>query len=74
MVSRVGVWEAAKWVARVREETCPSCSRSVILKTNMNGGHFGEGGRFGQYEEAAFEYAFLIKVIGMLDVKQPEVS
>ncbi|GMH01817.1 hypothetical protein Nepgr_003656 [Nepenthes gracilis] len=46
--SRVGVWEAAKWVAKVREITCTNCSRSVILKTEMNGGHFAEGGRFGQ--------------------------
>ncbi|XP_020109536.1 uncharacterized protein LOC109724948 isoform X1 [Ananas comosus] len=62
--SRVGVWEAAKWVAKVREMTCPSCSRSVILRTNMHGGHFGEGGRFSHCDDAAFEYAFLIKVIG----------
>ncbi|KAL5987470.1 hypothetical protein ACLOJK_035218, partial [Asimina triloba] len=65
----VGVWEAAKWVARVREMTCPECSFSVILKTNMSGGHFGEGGRFQQIEEAAFEYAFFIKAIGMLEGK-----
>ncbi|KAM7487538.1 hypothetical protein LguiB_025022 [Lonicera macranthoides] len=59
--SRVGVWEAAKWVAKVRDSTCSSCSSSVILKTNMRGGHFGEGGRFSQCEETAFEYAFLMK-------------
>lgn len=61
--SRVGVWEAAKWVARVRENICPTCSASVILKTNMSGGHFGEGGRFSHCEDTAFEYAFLVKVI-----------
>ncbi|XP_058112464.1 uncharacterized protein LOC131255693 [Magnolia sinica] len=72
--SRVGVWEAAKWVAKVREITCPSCSRSLILKTNMSGGHFGEGGCFRQCEEVAFEYAFLIKSIGMLNGKQDEAS
>ncbi|KAK9162534.1 hypothetical protein Syun_003436 [Stephania yunnanensis] len=66
--SRVGVWEAAKWVAKVRGKMCHSCSRSVILKTNLSGGHFGEGGRFGQCEEAAFEYAFLMKVTGALEV------
>lgn len=65
--SRVGVWEAAKWVAKVRDITCSSCSRSVILKTNMSGGHFGEGGRFGQCEETTYEYAFLMKVMGSLD-------
>ncbi|XP_010261180.1 PREDICTED: uncharacterized protein LOC104600060 [Nelumbo nucifera] len=63
--SRVGVWEAAKWVAKLRESTCSSCSQSVILKTNMSGGHFGEGGRFSHCEEVAFEYAFLMKVVGM---------
>ncbi|XP_021912299.1 uncharacterized protein LOC110826029 isoform X3 [Carica papaya] len=62
--SRVGVWEAAKWVAKVRDSTCSSCSGSVILKTNMSGGHFGEGGRFAQSEETAYDYAFLMKVLG----------
>ncbi|XP_071708956.1 uncharacterized protein [Rutidosis leptorrhynchoides] len=67
--SRVGVWEAAKYVSRIRENTCLSCSRSVILKTNMSGGHFGEGGRSGQCEELAYEYAFLVKVMGQSDGK-----
>ncbi|KAJ4874619.1 Prolyl oligopeptidase family protein [Raphanus sativus] len=62
--SRVGVWEGAKWVAKIRESTCHDCSRAVILKTNMSGGHFGEGGRYAQCEETAFDYAFLIKVMG----------
>ncbi|KAG7979052.1 hypothetical protein I3843_05G110800 [Carya illinoinensis] len=61
--SRVGVWEAAKWVAQVRESTCSDCSRAVILKTNMTGGHFGEGGRYSQCEETAYDYAFLMKVL-----------
>ncbi|XP_057543119.1 uncharacterized protein LOC130821389 [Amaranthus tricolor] len=64
---RVGVWEAAKWVAKIREKTCADCSRAVILKTEMNGGHFGEGGRYGQSEERACEYAFLMKVMGLFD-------
>lgn len=64
--SRVGVWEAAKWVAKVRDRMCSACSHSVILKTNMTGGHFGEGGRYSQCEETAYDYAFLIKVCGGL--------
>ncbi|GAA0139791.1 serine protease [Lithospermum erythrorhizon] len=55
--SRVSIWEAAKWVAKVRDLTCRNCSSSVILRTNMTGGHFGEGGRSGQCEEAAFDAA-----------------
>ncbi|CAN8236042.1 unnamed protein product [Cochlearia groenlandica] len=62
--SRVGVWEGAKWVAKIRDSTCRGCSRGVILRTNMSGGHFGEGGRYAQCEETAFDYAFLIKVMG----------
>ncbi|CAN1137423.1 Protease 2 [Linum perenne] len=62
--SRVGVWEAAKWVARLRDVTCPSCSRSVVLKTSMNSGHFGEGGYYSQCEETAYEYAFLMEAVG----------
>uniref|UniRef100_A0A5B7BPF8 Prolyl endopeptidase n=1 Tax=Davidia involucrata TaxID=16924 RepID=A0A5B7BPF8_DAVIN len=71
--SRVGAWEAAKWVAKVRDTTCSSCSHSVILKTNMSGGHFGEGGRFGQCEETAYEYAFLMKVMGISDTRSEQV-
>ncbi|VFQ85461.1 unnamed protein product [Cuscuta campestris] len=60
--SRVGVWEAAKWVAKVRDEACSMCSPSVVLRAEMSGGHLREGGRFGHCEEAAYEYAFLMKV------------
>lgn len=58
---RVGVWEAAKWVAKVRDTTCPSCSSAVILQTSMDEGHFGGGGRFASCREKAYDYAFLIK-------------
>ncbi|XP_051146105.1 uncharacterized protein LOC127261771 isoform X2 [Andrographis paniculata] len=61
--SRVGVWEAAKWVAKIRDISCPDCSSSVILKTDMAGGHFGEGGRYAHCLETAYEYAFLMKAI-----------
>ncbi|XP_022881867.1 uncharacterized protein LOC111398932 isoform X4 [Olea europaea var. sylvestris] len=61
--SRVGVWEAAKWVAKIRDTACSSCSSSVILQTNMSGGHFREGGRFAQCLETAYEYAFLMKIM-----------
>ncbi|KAF9674210.1 hypothetical protein SADUNF_Sadunf10G0103900 [Salix dunnii] len=62
--SQVGVWEAAKWVARTRDIACSHCSRSVILKTNLTGGHFGEGGCYSQCEETAYDYAFLMKTMG----------
>lgn len=62
--SRVGVWEAAKWVAKVRDSGCSVCSRSVILRTDMNAGHFSEGGYFQHLKETAYDYAFLMKVVG----------
>ncbi|PIM97077.1 Oligopeptidase B [Handroanthus impetiginosus] len=62
--SRVGVWEAAKWVAKMRDTACSSCSSAVILRTNINGGHFQEGGRFTHCWETAYEYAYLMKVVG----------
>ncbi|KAJ8774541.1 hypothetical protein K2173_016987 [Erythroxylum novogranatense] len=65
--SRVGVWEPAKWVARIRDCTCHDCSLSVIMKTNMSGGHFGEGGSYSYCKEAAYDYAFLIKTLGGLN-------
>lgn len=55
---------------KVRESTCPRCSCSVILKTNMAGGHFGEGGRYAQCEEAAYDYAFLFKAMGLLKIEK----
>ncbi|OIW02209.1 hypothetical protein TanjilG_21862 [Lupinus angustifolius] len=61
----VGVWEGAKWVAKVRDSTCSNCSRAVIMKTSMIGGHFGEGGHYGQCDETAYEYAFLMKAFGI---------
>lgn len=64
--SRVGVWDASKWVAKVRDRTCSNCSQSIILKTNMSGGHFSDCGRFGHSEETAYEYAFLMKTMGLI--------
>lgn len=62
--SRVGVWEAAKWVARVREYMPVNCYQPILLKTNMHSGHFGEGGRYEHCKDTSFEYAFLIKMMG----------
>ena len=56
-------------MAKVRDSTCFECSRAVILKANMTGGHFGEGGRYVQCEEMAYDYAFLMKVLGMWNNK-----
>ena len=37
----------------------------LLLKTNMGGGHFGKSGRYERFRETAFEYAFVLKVLGL---------
>jgi oligopeptidase B len=60
---RVHYWEPAKWAARLR--VTKTGDGLLLLKTNMGAGHGGASGRYGRYEELAFEYAFLIDRVGI---------
>lgn len=55
---RVSYWEPAKWVALLRETK--QDNNIVLLKTNMDSGHFGTTGRFNYLKEIAFDYAYMI--------------
>jgi oligopeptidase B len=55
---RVSYWEPTKWVAKIREKKTDS--NIVLLKTNMDSGHFGTTGRFNYLKEIAFDYAYMI--------------
>jgi oligopeptidase B len=60
---RVQYWEPAKWVAKLRRiKQNPS---RVLLKTNMTAGHSGASGRYDLLHETAFEYAFILDVVGL---------
>jgi oligopeptidase B len=59
--SRVNYWEPAKWAARLR--AARTDKNLLLLKTNFAAGHEGASGRFEYIEDAAFEYAFLIKCL-----------
>ena len=62
--SRVQYWEAAKWVARLRATRTDD--NLLLLKTEMDAGHGGMSGRYQALHDVALEYAFLLKVLGIV--------
>jgi oligopeptidase B len=61
--TRVGYWEPAKWVARLR--AVKTDDNTILLKTSMGAGHGGLSGRYRRIEETAFEFAFILNVLGI---------
>ncbi len=61
--SQVQYWEPAKWIAKLR--TMKKDNNVLLLKTNMEAGHGGASGRYKRYREIAFEYAFLLQLLGV---------
>lgn len=57
---RFGVWESAKWVARVRELTIYDPKRPVLLNLTTD---IVEDNKYLQTKELAMETAFLIKMM-----------
>jgi oligopeptidase B len=55
---RVGYWEPAKWVAKLR--ATKTDKNTLLLKTNMGAGHGGSSGRYDYLKEMAFRYAFML--------------
>ena len=60
---RVQYWEPAKWTAKLRSHKTDT--NLLLLKTKMSAGHGGPSGRYERLREKAFEYAFLLDVLGM---------
>ncbi|CAN5256017.1 oligopeptidase B [soil metagenome] len=63
----VGFWEAAKWTARLREYN--TSSNTILLKTSMDGGHSGSSNYTAQLKDVAFEYAFILDILGLKNKK-----
>ncbi|MDX6751638.1 S9 family peptidase [Geminicoccaceae bacterium 1502E] len=62
--SRVTYWEPAKFVARLRATKADD--NLLLLRTNMDAGHFGKSGRFDALRELAEQYVFVFRCFGML--------
>ena len=60
---RVGFWEPAKWVARLRDRTAGT--RPIQLQTELGAGHGGPSGRYHAWRKEAYELAFLLGELGV---------
>lgn len=57
---RVAYWEPAKFTAKLREYN--RGKNIILLKTEMNQGHFGGHDRYKYLKELAFQYVFVLKM------------
>jgi oligopeptidase B len=55
---RVGYWEPAKWVAKLR--AAKTDDHILVLKTDLGAGHGGPSGRYDAWRDEAFVLAFVI--------------
>jgi oligopeptidase B len=62
---RVSYAEPAKWVARLRESTTGDAD--ILLNTDIHASHAGPSGHLRQCEQAAFEFAWVIDILGLAD-------
>ncbi|MDQ1452369.1 MAG: oligopeptidase [Acidobacteriaceae bacterium] len=61
--SQVMYWEPAKYVAKLR--TLKQDKNPLLLYTNMAAGHGGASGRYDYLREIAFDYAFILRTLGV---------
>jgi oligopeptidase B len=61
--SQVMYWEPAKYVAKLR--TLKTNDTLLLLHINMDAGHGGASGRYDYLKEIAFDYAFLLRELGV---------
>jgi oligopeptidase B len=61
--SQVMYWEPAKYVAKLR--TLKKNDTPLLLHINMDAGHGGASGRYDYLKEIAFDYAFLLRELGV---------
>ncbi len=60
---RVGFWEPAKWVTRLR---AANPENRVLLRVELDAGHGGPSGRYEAWRDEAFVLAFVLDAVGMV--------
>ena len=65
---RVGYWEPAKWVQRLRDADPEA---RVLLKVELDAGHAGPSGRYQAWRDEAFVLAFVLDAVDALEVATP---
>jgi oligopeptidase B len=65
--SQVMYWEPAKYVAKLR--TLKTNDTLLLLHINMDAGHGGASGRYDYLKEIAFDFAFLLRELGLVEEK-----
>jgi oligopeptidase B len=58
---RVQYWEPLKWVSKLR--TLKTDENPLLLKTDMESGHFSSSDRYRELRQKSFEMAFVIDQI-----------
>jgi oligopeptidase B len=61
---RVGYWEPAKWVARLRSVGAGPPDRPIVLRTELGAGHSGSSGRYDVWRDEARVQAFVLTQVG----------
>ena len=70
--SQVMYWEPVKYVARLR--SLKRNATPLLLHINMEAGHGGASGRYDYLKEIAFDYAFLLRELGVEDCSKLPVG
>jgi oligopeptidase B len=63
---RVGFWEPAKWVAKLRAVGAGGEDRPVLLRTELGAGHGGPTGRYDAWKDEARIQAFVLSEMGLV--------
>lgn len=62
---RVGYWEPAKWVAKLRALRPAGAQPALVLRTEMGAGHQGSSGRYDTWRDEARVQAFVLSQVGI---------